>query len=229
MISRRCSPCLLCAALTLAVACGGSSPTSPNRNPTITNISISPSFGVSGLTTINMSATASDPDGGAVTYQWTFNGTTVSGASTSVRLTGDGAVPVQLRVTSSKGGTSTETRNVTIGTMTGRWAWTTSSCGQSSRGEVPGVYTLNQSGGTFTGTVDFPGPFCNIRGTNTGWLVQSAPGTIDEQGNVTFPRVYVKSYQEFNLKGRMDATGRTIVGAAGDSGFSGDPFTLVKQ
>src|SRR5213076_571033 len=85
-------------AVITAGACGGgdkkpaenpTGPTSTNRSPQITAISVSPAFGVAGLTLFTMNATAIDPDGDPVTYKWTFGGQAVNAASVTTTLTGE--------------------------------------------------------------------------------------------------------------------------------------------
>ena len=87
-------------ALLLAAACGKDSPATPttpttpntpttptttNRAPSIGSMSVSPAFGISGLTTFTFVAAATDPDNDVLTYGWSFTGGSASGASTSGR------------------------------------------------------------------------------------------------------------------------------------------------
>ena len=205
-------------------------PTTPaNRNPTITSLTVTPTLGVSGLTTISMSATATDPDNDAVTYQWSFSGTIASGASTSAKLTGDGNVVVQLTVSDGKGGTATDSRTVTIGTLSGTWSFVANDCGVQSR-DKPIVMSLTQTGGTVNGTFSLPGSFCNGTAGQTGKLDPGAPGTIDDRGNFN-ARLKIGDFLDFFLTGKMDSTGRKVTGKPNGSGFGGstDTFTMTKQ
>ena len=65
-----------------------STPSTPtNRAPVISSITISPSWGVSQLTTFNYSASASDADNDALTYQWDLAGSSRTGSSGSIIFT----------------------------------------------------------------------------------------------------------------------------------------------
>ena len=224
----------------MALACG-SSPSSPTgttttttppppvQNPSITSFSVSPTFGVSGLTVINMTAAATDPANNALTYTWSYNNTTASGASNSATLTGDGAITVQLTVSNGKGGSATQSQNVTIGTLTGTWNLNVGPCGGAAN---PEVMTLTQTGNQVTGTLYFPNQWCNVSARSGGSLKQ--PATIDDQGNVQLLRVTASSstvgqFLETQVKGQMDSTGRKIVGVIDQSGFSNTPMTMTKQ
>jgi hypothetical protein len=224
--------------LLATVSCNGQAaptgPTTPvNHAPVLTSLSVSPSFGVSGLTVITMTATATDADNDPLTFTWTFNGTMATGTTTSAKLTGDGAVAVQVSVTDGKGGVATDSRNVTIGTMTGTWSVTvggSSQCGLAP-GEAPAVMKLTQNGTAITGTLFFPEKWCNVTRQTAGILKDV--NTIDDQGNVAFPRISVTSgtigaYLDSNITGKMDTTGRTVTGQIFQSGFSGDPVTMTK-
>ena len=118
-----------------------------------------------------------------------------------------GNVVIRLTVSDSKGASVTDSRAITLGTMAGMWSFTTTDCGNPPR-DVPAVMTLAQTGGTVTGSVSWPGSWCNVKSTS-GMLHPNAPGTIDDQGNFMAPRITASGFQEFNLKGKMDSTGRT--------------------
>jgi hypothetical protein len=223
MGTRRARGALAVGMLVLAYGCGGSkSSTAPTtvQNPTITSMSVSPTFGVSGLTNITMSATATDPANSALTYTWTYGSATATGATNTAKLTGDGSVTVQLKVTNAKGGSATDSRSVTIGTMTGTWLLDVTSgskCG-AGRGEQSAVLTLKQDQTPFTCTdslrcnvgllteylsfgtnqwgsssgIFFPEQWCNATRQTAGIFKDPMPW-IDEQGNFRAGRITVTS------------------------------------
>jgi hypothetical protein len=235
---------LVASVIITGIACGksdsGKGPTGPttpttptpaNRSPTISSMSVSPTFGVSGLNTISMSASATDPDNDPLTYTWAFAGGSQTGASIAATLNGDGAVLITLTVADGKGGSATDTRLVTLGTLTGTWSLVAAACGVQSS-DKPAVMTLTQTGGTVNGTVAFPGNWCNVRaGQGNSRLDPGAPGTIDSQGNFQ-ARVKVGDFIDVFLnQGKMDTTGRKVTGKPEGSGFgnSTDVFTMTKQ
>lgn len=100
-------------ALLVLNACSGA-PSSPssgspsNTSPVISVMSVSPSFGVSGRTTFTATATATDANNDTLTYTWAFGSTSMTGASVSGVLSGDGVVLVRVTVTDGKGGSATD-------------------------------------------------------------------------------------------------------------------------
>ncbi|MGH9409173.1 MAG: PKD domain-containing protein [Vicinamibacterales bacterium] len=228
------------ACLFLACGCGGSgggstsaTPTAPttstNHNPVINDMSVTPSFGVSGLTNFSATASASDPDGDIVSYQWTYAGTTAAGPSFAATLTGDGSIAVQLTVTDGKGGSSSDLRTVTLGNMTGTWTFIfTGACSPFVPPVLP-IMSLTQAGNTVTGTLASPGNWCNVPAGQTGKLDPAAPMLIDGQGNVTNGRLKIGSYVDTFLSGQMDSTGRKITGVGHNPGFPDDTFEMDKR
>ncbi|MEO7273962.1 MAG: PKD domain-containing protein [Vicinamibacterales bacterium] len=228
---------------TLAVAgCGGGSgssnptpttPTAPtvvaNRVPSITNVTLSPAFGVSGVTVISMSATATDADNDALTYQWSFAGKTMSGSTVASAVTGDGAVTVDLTVTDGKGGTARDSRTVTIGSMNGRWTFIfTGACSPAVPTVLP-ILALTQTENLVTGDLTSPAAWCNVPAGQGGKLDPAAPAKIDADGNFTGARLKIGSYQDTFLTGKMDSTGRTITGTTRANLGSTSTFRMVKQ
>ena len=221
--------------LVLITACGGKSsspsptaPTTPtppvqqNRAPVINSMNITPSFGISELTAFTYIASATDPDGDAVTYTWDLAGTRETGAGGQITFVGDGAGEIRLTVTDGKGGSATDARAVTLGNMTGNWVFT-----------VPGQGALNLSltqrttvvTGTFTVA---PGGFGNVAAGVSGRTDPAQPGRIGGDAAVEI-RLKVGPFTDFTMRGTMDSSGRRVTGGVFGSGFSGQPFTLVKQ
>jgi hypothetical protein len=237
---------VLCLGL-MTVACGKdgktpnppTTPTTPdtpnppavtNRAPVIDSMTVSPSFGVSGLTTISMNAAASDADADLLSYFWTFGGGTATGPSAAVKPTGDGPVVIQVTVGDGRGATATDSRTITLGTMTGSWDFVVPGlCGVDPR-ERPAVFLLTQTGTVITGSLTFPGNWCNANPGTHSEIPAVSPGSIDDQGNFTLPRVAIGAFQDVRFaNGKMDNTGRRVVGALFNSGFNGQPFVLTKK
>ncbi len=211
---------------------GTGTPLSPssNRNPTITNVSVTPTFGVSGLTNFSMSATATDPDGDSLSYQWTFAGNSASGPSANANLSGDGAVTVRLSVTDGRGGAATDARDVTIGNMSGRWSFIfTGICNPSVPTVLP-VLTMAQAGSVVTGDLTSPAAWCNVPAGQTGRFDPAAPARISATGAFTGARLKIGAYLDTFLDGQMDSTGRVITGTTrSQSTNSTNTFRMVKQ
>ena len=79
--------------LLILAACGGggssttttpTTPTQANRNPAITAMNFSPTFGIASLTRFDYSASASDLDGDTLTFTWSLAGSAASGSSGSI-------------------------------------------------------------------------------------------------------------------------------------------------
>jgi hypothetical protein len=209
------------------VACGGksggssttSSPTAPssptNHAPGITAMSFSPVFGIMGLTKFSFSASASDPDGDAVSYAWDISGTPASGTSGSLIFSRGGNGLARLTVTDTKGATATDTRSFVVGDMTGTWI--------VSSGVLTGtVFVLKQSpAGTVTGNFTIPG-------FGDGKTDPAEPGHITASGNLTM-RVKITPFTDFTMTGTMASSGGTVNGNLHGSGFTGESFSLTKQ
>ena len=211
-------------------ACGGGSkgsstpttPTSPtppatpsNRAPVINSMTFTPAFGIMGLTTFSWDASASDPDGDAVSYSWDIAGNPHGGASGSVAFTNGGNGLARLTVTDSRGASATDTRSFVVGDMTGRWVVTSGLLSGAS-------FNLAQSQfGTVTGSFSLPG----IGNGNTD---PAQPGHITAGATLTM-RVKLAPFTDFTMTGTMDSTGRRVNGSLQGSGFSGESFTMTKQ
>ena len=207
----------------IVAACGGGSgsetptPTSPtppapsNAAPSITAMSVTP-FGIQQLSQFNFSASATDPNGDALTYAWDLSGNPASGTSGTMFFANGGSGTARVTVSDGKGGTATETRPFVVGSMSGSW-----------RGSYPGydfTSNLTQNGNGVTG--DYRDQL------GDGRLDPAYANTIDADGNVVL-RYKQGIFLDFTLRGRMDQTGRRISGGVYGSGYNGEPFIMTKQ
>lgn len=219
----------VCALLAM-VACGDKdSPTGPsgqppptpqtNRSPAINSVQVSPTFGIADLTVFNLSSTASDPDGDALSYSWSLGGQTFAGANQQVIYYGGAGGPARatVTVTDGKGGSTSGNVDFVVGSMRGNWLVT------GGPTEIVGMaLTLSQSSaGIVTGTFNMP-LFGN------GNTDPAEPGVINAQGQLRM-RVKIGSFTDFTMSGTMDTTGVRITGDVRGSGFTGQPFVMVKQ
>lgn len=196
-------------------------PTPVNHSPSISSLSVSPGFGISQLTTFAGSAAASDQDGDAVTYNWEFgDGATGTGTSANHVYPGAGTMTVKMTVKDPQGASTSDTRSIVVGGMTGSWHVDITNF-------VPLRLDLTQTGGTVTGT------FTQLEATpvtpagTTGKTDPAEPGKIDASGKIEI-RFKVSVFLDFYLRGTMDQTGRKITGGVFGSGFTGDAFTAEK-
>jgi hypothetical protein len=220
-------PLAVIVSITLA-ACGGGSkgaatpaaptsptPTSTNRPPVINSMNIAPGFGIMGLTTFSYAASASDPDGDAVTYTWDIAGNPSSGTSGSITFSNGGSGLARLTVTDTRGATATDTRSFVVGDMTGRWLVTSGILSGAS-------FRLTQSPfGTVTGSFTLPG-------FGSGNTDPAQPGHITAGATLSM-RVKLAPFTDFTMTGTMEPNGVRVNGALQGSGFNGESFTLTKQ
>jgi hypothetical protein len=209
------------AVLLLAFAgCGddnGGSPSSPtpattpvNRAPVIGSWTITP-FGIQSLTTFQFSASASDPDGDAVTYTWDIAGNAFTGATGSATFSNGGSWTARITVTDGKGGSTTDSRTFVCGTMTGTWTGTFDVWHFTS--------VLTQAGSVVTGTYSDE--------LGVGKLDPASSNTIDASGNVKL-RYKQSVFSDFTFTGTMDSSGNKVTGVVNGSGYSNVPFTMTK-
>ncbi len=206
---------VVAAALAALVACnkksptepgGGSSNTNGNRNPVIASMSVTPPLLVSGLTTFHAMASATDADSDPLTYMWAYGSKTASGASISGTVTGDGPMAFKVTASDGKGGSASDSRSVTVGTMTGDWLIFVDACKPNS---FP--LTLTQSGSMVSGSAIAPTVSCTGKAGARYYTDPAEPGVIDAAGNLTL-RVKVASFSDFPFQGTMQSDGRTVVG-----------------
>jgi outer membrane protein OmpA-like peptidoglycan-associated protein len=93
-------------------------PPPPNRQP-LASCSLNPAVVIAGSTdAVNITATASDPDGDTLVYSWSANGGAVQGAGAQVRWLPAGLAPgnyrVSLSVSDGRGGTAACTADVRV-------------------------------------------------------------------------------------------------------------------
>jgi hypothetical protein len=217
-------------------ACGGNSPAGPSPTPTptpaptptppivlngsprITSMSAIPGFGIATLTTFSMTAAATDPDGDPLTFDWELgDGTRLSGTSIVKSYLTGGAVTVTLTVTDGRGGSATDQRTISVGSLTGGWS---GNIGFPGGRNVPATLELVQVGGVVTGTLSAQG--------DTGRTDPSQLGRIDSQGAFEI-RWKIDPFIDFTMRGRMEATGLRISGGTFGSGFNGEPFVFDKR
>jgi hypothetical protein len=229
--ARACAAPLL-VALLLTGACGKSSngspttPTTPNtpqanRAPQVTSATVTPASGITTLTTHVFSASATDPDGDALSYTWDFgNGTSAATAGASVVYNNANTTTYQavLTVTDGKGGTVTSTVPITSAALAGTFTGTLIG--------APLSVTLTQYlGGLVSGSWEIP---------SLGFVGEvgpaGEPGTIDANGRFELRfKVRVGSFVDFYYRGTMDNTGQTLTGTLHGSGFSGEVLILSKS
>lgn len=216
-----------CAAIVVSGCGSGSSssstPTSPSNNqaPSLTSMTVSPTFGISELTEFTYAATASDPNGDALSYTWDLAGNPASGSSGRITFRGNGGGAFRVTVSDGKGGSATDTRSIMLGNMTGTWTMNAPPYGTFTM-------TLSQDGPIVSGTFSMPTGFGNAPNGSTGKTDPAEPGTINKDGKLDI-RLKVGIFLDFYLRGTMDSTGRHISGGMFQSGFTGQPFTMDKQ
>jgi hypothetical protein len=181
-------------------------------------VTFTPTFGIANLTTFNYSATASDPDGDAVRYDWSIAGNYPSTASGTLVFTTGVNAWAHVTVRDGKGGVVLSDPIVfVVGSMTGSWTGTLAG--------VPFAMNLTQpAAGTVTGTWTLPGTIFS------GNLDPAALNQIDANAAVTLRcKVTVgPGFSDFTLSGTMDASGVRVSGGVNGPGFTGEPFVLTK-
>lgn len=211
------------AVVTVATGCGGggsdATPTAPtpptpaNSNPAITSLSVNPTFGIANITTFSYSASASDSNNDALTYSWNLAGNTATGQSGQVSFSNGFSGELRVTVTDGRGGSATDARQITVGSMTGTWRGTAARLGTFT-------FNLTQVGAFVTGSYTDAFGAAQIPG--------DLPGTINGSGQVEL-RIKGGNFADVIFRGTMDQTGRRISGGLFNSGFSGDPFVMDKQ
>ena len=218
-----------CVAAVALVSCGGGNggesgrpPTTPstpapapapatNRAPQVTAMTVSPTFGIAQLSQFSYAASATDPDGDTLTFTWDVAGNERTGSSGQILFSNGGSGTFRVTVTDGRGGSASDSRSITVGTMTGTW-----------RGNWAGfnfTTNLTQNGGTISGDYsDQDGP---------GRLDAAVANTIDTNGNIRL-RYKQAAFGDFTFTGTMDSTGRRITGTVTAAGAANVPFVMTK-
>jgi carbon monoxide dehydrogenase subunit G len=213
--------------------CGGGSPSAPsgggqpstapaaNRAPSVTSVTGSPAFGVQDFTTFTFNAAATDPDADALTYTWDIAGNAKSGQTAQMLFGSGGDGVATVTVTDNRGGSATGKVEFTVGSMSGRWL------GNLPPNKVVNAQTTMTMNLTQFGAGVVTGTASTVAGNGTVGPT-GEPGKINANGDVEL-RIKVAPFTDFYFRGRMDGTGRTIMGALSGSGFNGEPAVLLKQ
>lgn len=210
----------------MLAGCGGSpqptTPTAPtttlppapaNRNPAISRLNVSPTFGIAYLTPFTISALASDPDGDALTYSWafidSFRGQVLTATGPDVRLVFSvpwplGSVIARLTVTDGRGGSAIQDSVAfVVGSMSTDW--------EVKSPAFPGIImfylSLRQDS---TGVV--AGEITNAAGDILGRTDPAAPGRIDAQGQLTRLRLKFDNGADLTISGQMQPNGFEVLG-----------------
>lgn len=209
------------------VATGCSSPNKPsdeppaNRAPTIAAVTATPSAGVSSLTTHVLSASASDPDGGVLSYLWD-SGDGRSSTSPTVGVQYQNAntttYTVRLTVTDNQGLSATATTTIVSATIAGTFSGILNGSPISA--------TMTQFVGGLVGG-NWAMPALGVVG-EVG--PAGEPGTINanREFNLRFKVRSGGSLDDFFFRGTMSASGQTLTGQLTGSGFNGQTMVLSK-
>lgn len=210
-----------------ASACGGSSsaptnpappaptppaPTPTNTAPVISTLTVTPTFGIGGLTPFTISAQASDSDGDPVSYGWVvsdFRGPIASFSGSSVirpDFTGPNyGVTAKLTVADGRGGVATRTSTTfVIGSMATDWVVLSPTFPNTT------LFYLRLSqdrAGLVTGTI------LNALEAPLGRTEVGNPGRIDGLGNLSGLRLKFDNGADVTIAGQMQTDGEHVVGS----------------
>lgn len=168
-----------------------------------------------------MTASASDPDGDALTFLWDLgDGSSANGPAVAKTYSaGSGVVTIRLSVSDGRAltfqpkATVTDVRQIVIGFMGGAWA---------GEGVQLGRFTMNlqQNQGRVSGS------YSDAMGT--GQIDPAQPGSISSSGAIEM-RIKQGQFTDWTFRGQMDSTGLRVTGQIFGSGFNGQSFTMDRQ
>jgi hypothetical protein len=146
------------------------------------------------------------------------DGSRGTGAAASKTYASGGAITITVTASDGRGGTATDRRTLTVGSMTGSWQGTMNFGG--SAGNQAASMVLTQAGGVVTGTIA-------VIGFN-GRSDPAQQGRIDSNGAIEL-RWKIDPFLDFTMRGQMDPSGTRISGGLFGSGFNGEAFAFDKR
>ena len=204
------------------VGCGGSStgpdgitpppPGASNGAPTAA-INASAAVALVNVTRLSFTAQATDPNGDALTYEWNFgDGTTATGQTAQKIYDRPGAFAVTLKVTDSKGASTSATASVAAKAINGFW---------NDESQGYGI-EVHQDGTNFSGRTVF-----RIRDL-TGDLRGAVNEALEVQYKTTYFGGAFRDYYEARLAPDLDSMSGTLSLTNGSVTFKFN-VNLVRQ
>ena len=180
----------------MLAACGGDNPAGPsaagggsgsgNQAPTA-SINAAPSVALMSVTSVAFSATANDPNGDALSYEWDFgDGSKATGPTAQKLYEKAGGFNVTLKVTDAKGASTSTSTNVTVKSLNGFW---------NDRAQGYGI-EVTQSGKSISGRT--------VLGVRN--LTGALKGTVDQNLVVNYKTSYFNGAFRDYFDGRLDSS-----------------------
>jgi PKD repeat protein len=181
---------ILAALVTAGVACEKGNPLRSQNGQPSGSFTFTPGGpALAGATEVAFSASATDPDGDALSYAWDFgDGATGSGQNVRHVFDTTGALNVVLTVQDGKSGSVTSSKSVEVRSLTGRWI------------DIDPRFRVDlvQNGRTFTGSVTVAG-FGQVSTINAGILRDPRDVAFHRQSSVP-------GFATVDYRGSLDAT-----------------------